>query len=390
MSTLYLHIGTPKTGTTSLQYFLSINRSSLRKNNYSYPKSTYSFPYVLPKQNAHFMIMRYYKENKKRDRERENALQTEGYAWLLQQLSQRENVILSDEGIWTTCDSFPHFWQHLNSVVRDAGHDLKVIVYLRRQDLFIQSYWNTRVRNGETLPFLTCVKEEKYAFCHFDYYSQLEHIASAIGRDSLVVRVYEDGQYAGMNGTIYSDFLYAIGLELTEDYHIPEEDRNISIDLLCTETKRILNRLPDFAYRKNFLINYMRDVSIQDKEMGIDTPFVLFPHKERVAFLEKYATENQLVAKNYLNRKDGKLFYDELQPPSEEITAKNYPLTIENYVETCGRIILAMRKSMLEEMQEDLEELQQQNHIYRQRIDQLEHRFPNQILHWLKQILVRS
>ena len=34
MSTLFLHIGTSKTGSTSLQSFLNINKKNLLKNNY--------------------------------------------------------------------------------------------------------------------------------------------------------------------------------------------------------------------------------------------------------------------------------------------------------------------------------------------------------------------
>src|SRR5699024_12805516 len=38
MTTVYLHIGAHKTGTTALQYFLWNNRKRLRKEGYLYPK----------------------------------------------------------------------------------------------------------------------------------------------------------------------------------------------------------------------------------------------------------------------------------------------------------------------------------------------------------------
>ncbi|HHY1340405.1 TPA: hypothetical protein ACV09T_001846, partial [Campylobacter jejuni] len=35
----YIHIGTPKTGTTSIQKFLTLNREILKQNGYYYPNA---------------------------------------------------------------------------------------------------------------------------------------------------------------------------------------------------------------------------------------------------------------------------------------------------------------------------------------------------------------
>ena len=56
MRTLYLHIGTPKTATTSIQMFCVDNESVLKKLGYSYPILNFKFPKVEKRRNGHFLV----------------------------------------------------------------------------------------------------------------------------------------------------------------------------------------------------------------------------------------------------------------------------------------------------------------------------------------------
>lgn len=55
MKTLYLHIGTPKTATSSIQKFLAENWDVLQKHGYFFPESTHIYPRVNARRNAHFL-----------------------------------------------------------------------------------------------------------------------------------------------------------------------------------------------------------------------------------------------------------------------------------------------------------------------------------------------
>ena len=46
MRTLYVHIGTPKTATTSIQMFCVENQKVLNKQSYSYPLLDFVYPHV--------------------------------------------------------------------------------------------------------------------------------------------------------------------------------------------------------------------------------------------------------------------------------------------------------------------------------------------------------
>ena len=53
MRTLYVHIGTPKTATTSIQMFCVENQKVLNKQSYSYPLLDFVYPHVAPVSYTH-------------------------------------------------------------------------------------------------------------------------------------------------------------------------------------------------------------------------------------------------------------------------------------------------------------------------------------------------
>ena len=55
MAKAYLHIGTPKTGTTSLQRFLSANSRLLEESGFLFPKFGFSYPNVSSYRNGYFI-----------------------------------------------------------------------------------------------------------------------------------------------------------------------------------------------------------------------------------------------------------------------------------------------------------------------------------------------
>ena len=56
MKTLYLHIGMPKTGTTSIQTFCELNRELLKEMGYWYPESIHKYKNVSIRRNGHFLV----------------------------------------------------------------------------------------------------------------------------------------------------------------------------------------------------------------------------------------------------------------------------------------------------------------------------------------------
>jgi hypothetical protein len=65
MKTLYIHIGCPKTATTSIQYFCNENKEILSKNGVYFPIFEQKYKDVNPYRNGHFLIAHQYDSNGK-------------------------------------------------------------------------------------------------------------------------------------------------------------------------------------------------------------------------------------------------------------------------------------------------------------------------------------
>lgn len=373
MSTLYLHIGTPKTGTTAIQHFLASNKRILQSKGYIFPNFEMRFENVPPKRNAHFLIDKVY--NKEADTLDYKTQINQCYESIYTALETYENVILTDEAIWHACIKIDNFWEDLNERIISRGHQLKLIVYLRRQDEFIQSYWKYKVLEKETGAFMKYVNSKKYAFFPLNYHTHLTSIAEKIGKDNIIIRVYEKGQYKGANKTIISDFLYTIGLEFTDEYKLEENLQNTNVDFICTEIKRRLNSIPEFWDKRGYIRGYMTEVSEQYKSEGKYQFKSLFNPEEQDLFLQKYEEENRKIATEWLGRADGKLFYN---PVLYDENEKKF--STMDYVKTCG-VIFSL-------MEQDIEELKLEKEMLEEEVKLLGHKLSlKKSFKWLRNIL---
>ena len=108
---------------------------------------------------------------------------------------------------------------------KKSGFTVKVIVYLRRQDEFLSSWWNQLIKMRRPVPgrhYETMTWEEYRGnvpdSMQLDYYGALERISAVIGKENVIVRRFDKKYFYG--GTIQADFLHCLGLEMTEEFRI--------------------------------------------------------------------------------------------------------------------------------------------------------------------------
>lgn len=301
MSTVYLHIGMPKTGTTALQMFLPLNESVLSQKGFCYPLMPFEFENIGKRRNAHFLSLW---------TEKDSAPEWEqGFNAVKEALFDHDNVILSDENLWSR-QRLDDFWENVCSGFSDIGADIKVIVYLRSQDDQVESNWNQKVKDKKTrmqISFAQFMEEERYYYMPFDYGEALDRISSYIGRDNLLVRVYEKQQFAG--GSIFADFLEVLGLGFSEEYKLPEFTPNVRLPNSAVEIKRLINS----AYEGEDIPDIYREIISRafDMKHRLEIPertSSMFSPLMREKFMSKYAEGNAYVAREYLHRADGVLF----------------------------------------------------------------------------------
>ena len=267
MKTLYLHIGTPKTATSSIQKFLAENWDVLQKHGYFFPESTHIYPRVNARRNAHFLSGRVRNGEGIRDKEKEKTYLEEGLQQVRDAFQNYDNVILTDESIWyCLCYLKKSLLCDLKKEADKQGYQIKVIVYLRRQDKFLLSRWNQRVKQKSTSDaVLSCdeyfeltQKKEKDIY---QYGKILDGIAEVIGKENLIVRRFDVESWR--DGSIIHDFMHEIGIDVTPEFHELEKNANLSLDKNTTEIKRILNQEESFTSMNGMdangtLTNYKR------------------------------------------------------------------------------------------------------------------------------------
>lgn len=352
MSTIYIHAGTPKTGTSAIQFFCSKNRRLLKEKGVCYPSLGFEFPGIGVNRNGHFMNRRITDDSKKRLRDEEEALVSQGLEKIEKLINKYPNIVLSDEQFWNNKEMNTEKWTFYKEKFAQMGAELKVIVYLRRQDLLIQSYWAQQVKETMTISFKKYIESEKYKYFKVDYEKRLEEIAEGVGKENMIVRVYEKQQYYG--GSILSDFLHIFDIEMTDEFKQPEKTVNVSLDGACLEVKRLLNNSPIYKNKKNFLVPLLTEVQQEMSGQVGYTTGKYFSSEDQKEFMKKFQQGNEKVAREFLGREDGVLFRDEMIAAEDDKATK---YSAKELVLLLGDVI-AKQQEIIEEKDAQIAEIE--------------------------------
>ena len=313
MKTLYLHIGTPKTATSSIQKFLDENKEVLEKYGYCYPESVYRYPKVNIRRNGHFLVDKIVNEDGKRDKEQEKIYLEKGFEQIEDCFQRFDNVIISDEAVWHSSSYFrKNIFAILKKKADEQGYQIKIIVYLRRQDQFLLSRWNQSVKqNFSYAAKMTCeeyfFKVRKKEKKIFEYATKLDEISDYFGKENIIVRRFQKDSWK--DGSIIHDFMHEIGLEVTEEFKELEKEANLRLNKNTTEIKRIINQNMEFTEKEiSYLGKFLKIISENSIE---EKPSSMLSKEETQNFLSEYEQENLRVSEEYC--KDGKpLFSSEI------------------------------------------------------------------------------
>lgn len=211
-----LHIGMEKTGTTSIQAMFAANRGVLVRQGWFYSTA-------MGREN-HERLVVYARDDDTSDNQRKRALargltlaefraQTEALLAEEARAHPGHSLILSNEHLQsrlTTLAEKQRLLQLLRSV---CSGEIRVLLYLRRQDLAATSLHGTRLLSGgkadpgRILPALQPGSAMAY---FFDYERIVAEYVEAFGAGAVAVRVFEKDRLQG--GDVRADILDWIGL----------------------------------------------------------------------------------------------------------------------------------------------------------------------------------
>ncbi|RPI36861.1 MAG: hypothetical protein EHM53_11755, partial [Methanoregulaceae archaeon] len=290
--TVWIHIGGIKTGTTTLQRFLSGNRKILRQQGFLYPGTRHLHGGIAAELGS---------------RPGDNTGIQPQLPGLLEEMKRSScpaciisaGDLAGDGGAAALREIIPKTFT------------VKIIYYVRRQDYMIESWYNHVIRT----PFYQCTRKldntlimENYHL--FDHDTVIRPWAAMFGRENIVIRVYEKGQ---MKGDIIQDFSAAIGLAPDTRFVAPavRYNRTFSPDHIEFMRQCKIQNKDDY-WMHAFLYKEFRDsrLSGQTKQGHVLSPSM------RREILEQYEESNRRVAQDYLGR-GGSPFYDPWPDPDE-------------------------------------------------------------------------
>lgn len=217
MKKIYIHIGSPKTGSTAIQNFLSQNYNHLLSKGVLYPKSASRNTNALGYSLLDFDDRPLSDINKKVDYK-------ELYSNLKNEIekSECENIIISSEEFFFLDAKFPN----VNipgklSIFFGAIQDIEsisIIIYLKPQFEFIKSWYKHIVTNHNYVNYFSGDFNEFYNEYKYllSYNELIQNWTNAFGEGSVILREYlNDFNYE--NKLLLADFLESLRIDSKDE-----------------------------------------------------------------------------------------------------------------------------------------------------------------------------
>jgi hypothetical protein len=280
---LILHAGIHRTGTTSIQQALFYNAASLLRAGILYPKPM----------------------------DGSNAINHQRLAW---DISERQ-IELPELSEWaaslaqidahTVILSAEDFCRIRNLDFLEcfsAHFEIEVAMYLRRQDIWVNSWYNQHVKWPFDPVLSRCTPQQFLGhlpkFHWLNYFNTLERWCNAIGRDRTHIGILEKGQIQDP----LADLCEFCGV----DFVLEQFSNSRANESLPAEQISILRGLGMARYGTDIRNKIIQAVS----KLPGSSDSNVYPRALRRLILERYGTGNQMVAEQFLGRTDRILFRD--------------------------------------------------------------------------------
>jgi hypothetical protein len=303
-----IHIGMEKTGTTSLQAFFAANRDLLKANGVAYLRS--------PGIKNHLKLVTYCLNINVVDSLVKDlgltskALRLQWREEFKQEFQEEiknlnhsiDNIVISSEHFHSRLHSIEEI-QELQILLNEFCYEIKIIVYLRRQDLVATSLFSTGVKVGVSRNNVlkdNISPEDIY----YNYYNLLEKWSNVFGQENIILRVFEKEKL--VNGDTVDDFI--LNSQILKKY-IPlvrPKNENESISSIAQNITIIFNKhFPKYINNKNnYFANQIRNAIIKKINKNFPGVGKMPTKKEAVNFYKIFAKSNNQLARKWFNREE--------------------------------------------------------------------------------------
>lgn len=338
---LVCHIGTPKTASTFLQNTCAGNPDWLRQNGVIYPD--------LMSHNANHITLLYAANKDIIDFTRDYGLKTHedvlrfrkkiAQAFTRQIAQAPANVhtmLVSSENLTGNLHG-PENIRNLREILKPHFDDIKIVVYLRRQDDAILSMYGEFMRkgfNGMSFPeFVTACLGKRSPTSYLYYRRLLSAWIAEFGKAALDVRLFDREHLVG--GDILSDFMAAVvGPELPDLSQIRRAAKDNTG--LAAPVLEFLHRMhPYIPRRKNDALNPVRE-RLADRINALPaTPRPRMAPEQSQRIMNHFRPANTWLRKTFFPDFDGPVFPDRKPGDGDSNMGQ---ITLEQFAEYTGRL----------------------------------------------------
>lgn len=332
---IYLHIGSYKTGTTSLQRYFHTNSEKLLCNNVLYPQSIinikmeaqHEFSAWADNFNNDFSVVSLFNVTTSEEKIQFDKDVFAYYSHLLKDsYDKNQSLLLSTEYIF---DLSIESLARIKHFFKKDPRELKIILYLRRVDLLMISAYYHHILTGVH-------KTDRPVFNKYDpllkFKEKLLVVSEIFGKENIIIRPFDKTRF--VNGNLIDDFLSIleidnsgfksisdanIGLSSIEATVLVEASNTIKPFLKIGETEV---RNPEYSK----LINKLQQLKLES------TKDMLVSKVEALNLYNQFKDDYRLIQKEYLpNYPHDTLFNEDFSMYEEEY--KPLDLTFEQGAE---------------------------------------------------------
>ncbi len=296
--TAYVHIGNWKTGSTTIQNFLTLNYDGLINLGFLYPKTL--------RLRINHNILQNISKNPELFKQYYSTLKNEI------KNSGCNSVIFSQENFIDLTENID-FIYNLKNILMSVGFDkIYIILYMRDTYSFLNSLCSqeARARHLDTARN-TLAKDFRMRFL-FDYRMVIDYYSQVFDKENLIVKLFDKNEF--YQEDLLKDFLNIFNIKMQDSFVKPNKEiKNKSLNLLGIELAQRL--------QKDISIPWLALQKIYNKYFTFDDPHLKFqPPKEIMqSYIDYFKESNEWVRKEFFPHKE-RLF------PKKDLT--NYK---ENY-----------------------------------------------------------
>lgn len=243
MQKVFIHIGTHKTGTTSIQSFLSNNRNYLLENGFFYPKSGSVKKDISGGQHQLSFSIRKTAKSYNEKCWDDFTSEINNYP---------DNIIIISSEDFGNMNS--QQIKQLRSLLLE--HEVFIILYLRNYYKYMRAVYSEVIKNRKVI--LTYKEFIDKNQDKLDYNSLIKAWAYVFGEDNIIIRIYDK---ILANGNLLENFCKTIYLKPPPEVFQVTYNKNPTFDERTTNAIRLMHLFGDKYiknYSKGFFIKFRR------------------------------------------------------------------------------------------------------------------------------------